>query len=879
MSRHLRLGIDAGMTLGLVLALWAVYRLDRGREGIPVKEQGSDALKISTEQETQVQETPPEPLRLAVTPASFDDMGRLLKTLGVGYAYTTIDEAKLEDPAALERVDVLFLTCAETGAAAASSKLPQALRKFVGRGGTLYASDLRFDTLAEAFPEAVDATAVAQGKKQDLQAEVLDAGLRELVGDSLPLHFDLDGWRPAAFGGRTVTAYLRGEFQTTAGVSITSPLLVKFPFQDGTVVFTAFHNEKQNNENEIKLLKHLVLTTITAKVETRVTKTMISGGFSPQQQNLLSATPDNPSVTQTYQHSAQGDLQFALGFERRGAQLRLRVAGPDGTRRDEVGAATLTINVPQAATGAWQYTVTAEKLPYPNFPFTLTVGAVSKDAAKLAQKPPAELREGEPSGTARLNTGGTLIFTEIKLAKQITTKRWRIAVTPPEFDDMGALLDKLGEGFRYENIDSVSDPSTLERYDVLFLTCSSGAGTPVERDNLRRFVERGGTLYASDLRYTLVATAFPDFIRGEEKTDEPKPDADMVEAEQALKRLEEQFNGTQVESLQESLQPAGLSPELAAEIEKISASLQTAKLADNASPPTAAIRKVLVEAGFPSVSDADVNAIVKAVRGRALKINRTKREGRKDKDLAAQLAAARLQVTQLQARGSRPAVFRTGKVQNLTAQVVDAGLREVLGPSMDLNFEAGGWAPAQFGSPNVKVYLRGKYQATQGGQFDAPLLVKFTAGAGTVLFTSFHNEAQNSAQEEKLLRYLVFTAVTAKEEALVAKTMVSGGFSPTSKDLLSHSSGNPTITRTYRNSKPGRLQFALGVSGEDARLVLKIVAPNGQVYEKETRQTLIVEVPEAPLGEWRYTVTALEVPYENFPFTVDIGEGTTQTTP
>jgi hypothetical protein len=31
-------------------------------------------------------------------------------------------------------------------------------------------------------------------------------------------------------------------------------------------------------------------------------------------------------------------------------------------------------------------------------------------------------------------------------------------------------------------------------------------------------------------------------------------------------------------------------------------------------------------------------------------------------------------------------------------------------------------------------------------------------------------------------------------------------------------------------------------------------------------------VPDAAAGEWTYTVTALKLPYPNFPFTVRIGE-------
>ena len=54
--------------------------------------------------------------------------------------------------------------------------------------------------------------------------------------------------------------------------------------------------------------------------------------------------------------------------------LRLIVRDPDNKTYEQEGTSTFTIDVPDAAPGDWSYTVTAEKVPYPNFPFTMTVG-------------------------------------------------------------------------------------------------------------------------------------------------------------------------------------------------------------------------------------------------------------------------------------------------------------------------------------------------------------------------------------------------------------------------------------------------------------------------------------------------------------------------
>ena len=68
--------------------------------------------------------------------------------------------------------------------------------------------------------------------------------------------------------------------------------MVRFPLQEGTVIFTSFHNEKQNNETELKLLKYLVFTAVTANVQLRTERSM--GGFSKSRDSLISVSQGTP---------------------------------------------------------------------------------------------------------------------------------------------------------------------------------------------------------------------------------------------------------------------------------------------------------------------------------------------------------------------------------------------------------------------------------------------------------------------------------------------------------------------------------------------------------------------------------------------------------
>src|SRR5262249_5797961 len=153
---------------------------------------------------------------------------------GEGYRYTIFPREDLRDPKKYDECDVLFLTCGRGGL---EEIISQNLREFVARGGTLYASDWRYELVAQAFPDFRAENLEGKGKFQHLQARVLDPGLADLVGRTVPLKFDLSLWRIAAFRGPRVTVLMEGDYipahdrdQPPPPLVKKAPLLVKFPF-------------------------------------------------------------------------------------------------------------------------------------------------------------------------------------------------------------------------------------------------------------------------------------------------------------------------------------------------------------------------------------------------------------------------------------------------------------------------------------------------------------------------------------------------------------------------------------------------------------------------------------------------------------------------
>ena len=81
MMRILRSLLEAGLAFGLLLALAVVYHGDKSAGPAPESSPVAAPLNITKQEVRKVEEIPPEPMRIAITPARFDDMGKLLDTL------------------------------------------------------------------------------------------------------------------------------------------------------------------------------------------------------------------------------------------------------------------------------------------------------------------------------------------------------------------------------------------------------------------------------------------------------------------------------------------------------------------------------------------------------------------------------------------------------------------------------------------------------------------------------------------------------------------------------------------------------------------------------------------------------------------------------
>ena len=397
--------IDISSAVGLAVAVSLVFIFSGGGDqresgGEPAGEEPTPTVVIDVGEPVEVQPTTtPKTLKLGVMKGTFDDIGKLLETLGKGYAFDTLDLRDLESPKTLSKYDVIFVACGYSPEAwlgtpsgeptqrnaklytfdkTIAKTIREAILQYTANGGIIYASDWRRTLISLTFPEMTMRTNLEGGKAQHATASVVDKGLAANIGDTIDLNFDLKGWQPAAFQGKNVKEYLRGDVELMTGKIVSLPLLVEITNGKGSVLFTSFHNETQNSEKEILLLKYLVFASVTAEENARARDVLVQGGFSPSASDIFTSSDSQSSTVYKYPNPEKANLSFVLGFANQGAQLTMEIVDPQGNVVSaKTGSETFEISVNNAVAGDWVCRIKSEKVPFENFPYTLNVGSKS----------------------------------------------------------------------------------------------------------------------------------------------------------------------------------------------------------------------------------------------------------------------------------------------------------------------------------------------------------------------------------------------------------------------------------------------------------------------------------------------------------------------
>jgi hypothetical protein len=301
--------------------------------------------------------------RIFVTEPGYDDIGSLMGSMGEGYRFTPLPWSE-RALAELSPNDILFINC-HASCVAHAGEWRQRLRSFVSSGGTLYCSDWAGAFLEEAFSDYLSFR--KDGQQRQIEAKVVDPGLREILGNSIALEFDLAGWWVVTKTGKSVKVHL---------TDLDLPLLASFKCEAGHVLYTSFHNKAQTSSVERKLLEYLVFRPLLSRAADQAAEHAAKRRIKISKEVFASA-----------KEGQGGGSRFALEVDRPAtilcilswdgsARFRLALMNPQGAVEKEVvsGSSPLGIEFFAPNTGEWSVVIQPLSLPFESFPFVVSLG-------------------------------------------------------------------------------------------------------------------------------------------------------------------------------------------------------------------------------------------------------------------------------------------------------------------------------------------------------------------------------------------------------------------------------------------------------------------------------------------------------------------------
>lgn len=205
-----------------------------------------------------------------------------------------------------------------------------------------------------------------------------------------------------------------------------------------------------------------------------------------------------------------------------------------------------------------------------------------------------------------------------------------------------------------------------------------------------------------------------------------------------------------------------------------------------------------------------------------------------------------------------------GEAGSCLAEVTDKGLEQLLGKTINLTFDLGNWRLITYLASGHRKYL-------VDASTKRPLMVSFRHEQGQVVYTSFHNHAQPTETEKKLLEVLVLKPIVAQASART-ETMREDEIAQLA-EIPSMAYPEQKYSYFYHNPTSQNLVFIVNWSGSGAGFRLSVWHPSAALCgenESEEPPCRILAAGAEP-GLWRYEVGVLKIPYPGFPYVTMAG--------
>ena len=217
---------------------------------------------------------------------------------------------------------------------------------------------------------------------------------------------------------------------------------------------------------------------------------------------------------------------------------------------------------------------------------------------------------------------------------------------------------------------------------------------------------------------------------------------------------------------------------------------------------------------------------------------------------------------------------KIGETCTVTGSIVDPGFEAFLGvDTASIEFDLPSWVVIESVPSTTTQHLAGTVGTTQGSMY-VPITVSFDQGDGSVIYTSFHYEAQESDIVETLMEYLVFKAVTETITSTIKQDLIDDGYNIT-HDIRGGVDEGETKTYDIEINESGTIKVVLDWYGETLTLSANVLTPGGATIQASGTKPKYIEIAEGAAGSYKVSVTGDDVSTDNEPFTLAVGTGGT----
>lgn len=226
--------------------------------------------------------------------------------------------------------------------------------------------------------------------------------------------------------------------------------------------------------------------------------------------------------------------------------------------------------------------------------------------------------------------------------------------------------------------------------------------------------------------------------------------------------------------------------------------------------------------------------------------------------------------------------------ETIDAKVIDPTLADLVGSQIRLHFDLPAWRHVRSWHPSCRVYL------VTGEWFgQRALLVSFAYGRGFVVYTAFHNKAQPSEMERRLIEFLAIRPLTMRLSQQIAQEiarpvevgalgerkavgLLTGKQMVMQREIigtLSNAQSSPVYR--FQLSQPSPLKVVVGWEGGEGEFILTLwseAQPQRKWQQTAQAPPLVLTITE-PLstGSYCLQLVARKTPLSKTPFVIGIG--------